>query len=396
MCRSAIRSVVGPTVIMLCALASAAAAQYEWKPGFQWPGGNGLPGQPYALAVFDDGTGPALYVGGEFHQVGDVVANNIAKWDGTRWTGDPGLGGGTNGAVQAFAVFDDGTGPGLYAAGTFTQVGGVAANRIAKWDGAIWTPLGTGVSPSSVPALAVFDDGTGPALYAGGNFVQAGGVPARSIAKWNGAAWAPVGVEMHNDCTVFALAVFDDGTGPALYAGGTFTNPYSGPGDYIAKWDGATWTPLGTGMDYVVYALAVFDDGTGPALYVGGSFTHAGDVSANRIAKWDGSAWAPLGSGMDGGSLPWVFALTVLDECSGLCPALYAGGWFTEAGGAVGTNAIAKWDGATWASVGGGIYNTVLALTVFDNGTGPALYAVGNIGTAGGISSLGIAKWAPQ
>jgi len=46
-----------------------------------------------------------------------------------------------------------------------------------------------------------------------------------------------------------------------------------------------------------VRALAVFDDGSGPALYAGGDFTTAGGVAANRIAKWNGSSWSQLGSG---------------------------------------------------------------------------------------------------
>ena len=34
-------------------------------------------------------------------------------------------------------------------------------------------------------------------------------------------------------------------------------------------------------------------------LYAGGFFTTAGEVSANYIAKWDGAAWSPLGIGMN-------------------------------------------------------------------------------------------------
>jgi hypothetical protein len=36
----------------------------------------------------------------------------------------------------------------------------------------------------TVYALTVFDDGTGPALYAGGEFTTAGGTPASYIAAW--------------------------------------------------------------------------------------------------------------------------------------------------------------------------------------------------------------------
>ena len=170
----------------------------------------------------------------------------------------------------------------------------------------------------------MFDDGGGPALYAGGNFTTAGGVAANRIAKWDGSSWSALGSGTERR-SVYALTVFDDGGGPALYAGGDFTTAGGVAANRIAKWDGSSWAALGSGMSDNVHALTVFDDGGGPALYAGGFFTTAGGVTANRIAKWDGSSWAALGSGMSGA----VFALTVFDDGSGL-PALYAGGRLRE------------------------------------------------------------------
>jgi hypothetical protein len=84
--------------------------------------------------------------------------------------------------VSTLTVLDDGTGPALYAGGDFTTAGGVSANRIAKWDGTEWSPLGNGID-DWVRALAVFDDGSGPALYAGGYFSTAGGIDVNRIAR---------------------------------------------------------------------------------------------------------------------------------------------------------------------------------------------------------------------
>ena len=49
------------------------------------------------------------------------------------------------------------------------------------------------------------------------------------------------------------------------------------------------------------FQMIVHDDGSGSgsALLVGGWFTSAGGVAANRVAKWDGSTWSALGSGMN-------------------------------------------------------------------------------------------------
>ena len=84
---------------------------------------------------------------------------------------------------------------------------------------------------------------------------------------------------------VNATAVFDDGGDPALYVAGRFTTAGEISANYIAKWDGAGWSPVGGGMDATVWALATFDDGSGPALYAGGAFGRAGGNLAHGIAR---------------------------------------------------------------------------------------------------------------
>jgi hypothetical protein len=41
---------------------------------------------------------------------------------------------------------------------------------------------------------------------------------------------------------------------------------------------------------FSAYSLAVFDDGSGPALYAGGSFISDGDLTVNRVARGTGAA----------------------------------------------------------------------------------------------------------
>jgi len=370
------------------------------------PFGEGTSGTVRALAVYNDGTGSALYVGGLFETAGGVVVNNIAKWDGTTWSALAGPSGtGTDAVVIALTVFDDGGGPALYAGGSFTTAGGVEVNHVARWDGSGWSdlsgPAGTGVGGSFVKVLTSFDDGTGPALYAGGQFTTAGGLEAGQIARWDGQEWSALTGPSGNGVDGFgpdALAIFDDGGGADLYVGGWFTSAGGLTANYIARWDGTEWStldyPTGTGMGGPVSALATFDDSAGHGLIAGGFFQLAGGVTANRIAKWDGSSWSPLATPSGNGTNGSVEDLAVLN--CGDSPALYAGGGFTTAGG-LAANRIAKWDGAAWSDLSGpsgnGVDDFVNALMVFNDDGGASLIAGGTFGAAGGGVASRIARW---
>jgi len=413
-------------------------------------------GTVHALRVFDDGTGPALYAGGYFHSAAGISTDRVARWDGASWSGlapaPPPEDCFDSTRVFALAEYDDGGGPALYAGGSFEDLGGVPALRVARYSGAAWQPLGFGIGGTMVSSLAVYDGGEGPELYAGGLFNKAGNLSSGvlNLARWNGWRWASLdgGLEVSTTGSstvpvgIQALAVHDDGTGPALYAagwltgtaaalygdsiarwngrgwsavGGGLAGQQSGGvallshggdlhagGDFlraegrwvnrIARWDGAGWRSFGTGFDRPVQALAVYDDGTGPALYAGGEFNAFGDVALNHVGRWNGSAFTPVGGGTDGD----VHALEVHDDGTG--PALYAGGSFAAAGG-VPARSVARWAGEAWSPLGAGVgyadgeLGTVFALASHDDGGGPALYGGGRFLEAGGLATANLARW---
>lgn len=404
----------------------------------------GADGSVNALAIFDDGRGggPALYAGGSFTQIGGITIKGIARWNGSYWSAVGSGMGGTSPSVRALTVFDDGSGPALFAAGVFTSAGGVPANRIAKWNGTTWSALGTGLS-STADDMLIFDDGTGPALYvagnfqsaggvvvkyiarwngtnwssvgggtndrvdclaihddgsglalfAGGHFTKAGGIDAYNIARWNGSTWAPVGLGMN--LSVEGLEVFDEGgpEGPVLVASGFFTIAGGQPAAHIAQWNGTNWLPMGTGVDNAASGMGVFDDGTGPALFVGGGFEHAGGVPAHRVARWKNGAWSGLGAGTS--NSPSAFL--VHDDGSGAGVRLFMGGGFETADGMT-VNRIATWNGTSWSAVGHGLNRTVDALHVFEDGSrdGGVLCIGGKFTTAGGGPVGYAVKWDGQ
>ncbi|MBT8484291.1 MAG: hypothetical protein HKO59_04410 [Phycisphaerales bacterium] len=465
---------------------------------FRWDGttsieiATGIDGVVWDLAWFDDGDGGALYAGGEFTQISGVAASNLARWDGVTWSAvGGGVGGDVFSRVFGLGVFDDGSGAALFMAGSFTTAGGTPASNVARWDGTSFSDLGGGLN-SAAWALAVHDDGTGPRLYASGVFSEAGGVPAERVAAWDGSAWSAVGGDLApgivftlaswngrlygagrdlpggtvvrlddatwvpiatSESSVVSLLPFDDGNGEQLHAGGNFYDVdgaravgvaryngrvWSAPGtdnfgnglsssalaiaeydadgpgggeaelfaggffryggdqlvNRIARRDGDTWASVDGGANDAVRALLTHDDGTGDALYAAGRFDEIGGVTAPRIARWNGASWSDVGGGFDGGSFPRVDALAVFDDGSG--PRLFAGGNFQTAGpAAIAAFAVAAWDGKAWSPVGRGFDDVIVSVqsfAAFDAGTGPALYAGGFLQSGfGGL--VNVARW---
>jgi hypothetical protein len=245
--------------------------------------GQGLNNRAYALATFDDGTGPSLYAAGIFTNSGGEPLSRIARWDGQSWQA---LGTGLNGIVNTLEVFDDGSGPALYAGGLISLAGSQPVQQVARWDGQAWSPLGAGGPDNMVNDLAVFDDGNGAALYAAGRFENAGDQPAPGIARWDGIAWSAVGDGLATE--IFALLPFEDADGPALFAAGSFVATLDSlPAIGIARWDGQAWRRMGLGVGGAGgRTLASAQLGLGPAMFVGGTFTSAGSQQAASIARW--------------------------------------------------------------------------------------------------------------
>jgi hypothetical protein len=226
----------------------------------------------------------------------------------------------------------------VYVAGDFT--GAASGSYITRFDGQSYSPL-----PSPLPAratsLAVYDDGTGPALYVGGsqwtfNF----GIVRYGVLKWTGTSWESTGYPQDNlGDGITDMVVYDDGEGPELYAG-------TSSGMKLRRYNGAGWS-LVPGNPWNALAMAVYDDGGGPALYVGGQFLTAGGQSVRNIAKFRNGSWSDVGGGLTMNNNPQgiVSAMETLDLGDG--PRLFAGGEFNRAG-TTPAFAITSWDGSGW------------------------------------------------
>jgi hypothetical protein len=338
----------------------AAPGDEHWAAQFGWPG----PGGEILSIATQNGN---IYASGLFSPSTNAP---VEVWNGAQWSAI----GQVYGYPQAIVYDMAFVGNYLYIAGSFTNVSGVAANGLARWDGANWNSVGFS---GSLQALAV----SGNNLYVGGTFTNAtaDGPVATNIAVWDGAAWHPMGGGLGGapgtGSGVTAITVQSG----MVYAGGGYTNSGSLLITNMAVWNGSSWSGLGGPFNSAVYALA-FNGGN---LVAGGPFSQIGATPASGIAEWNGSSWAGLGGGVAGGSP--INDITRLAIVNGT---VYASGAFTSAGGVAATN-IAAWNGSSWSALGSGVSSTITRL--FSNGAN--LYVGGNFRYAGGIIANGLASW---
>jgi hypothetical protein len=337
--------------------------------------------------------GKDVYVGGRFASAGGVAVSGIARWDGETWSN---VGGGVDycrgvfcfPTVYALQV----KGNELIAGGNFGSIGGVTANKVAKWDGSNWSAIGDGVvicdgsDCLTVQSLAL----SGDDIYAVGNVLTdlkeiGGTLKVEGFARWDGNSWSPVGGGVTGEsvsASINTIAV----NGSDIYIAGNFKTAGSTSANNIARWNGREWSALGSGVDgctnsnpniacspYVA-TIAIH----GSDVYAGGRFTTAGGAAASNIARWDGQNWHALGSGANG----LVMKLAAYGDY------VYAGGTFTEIDG-VKANGIARFDGTNWSPVGSGVDGFVDVIE-FSN---EYMYAAGGFSAAGGKAAYNIARW---
>jgi trimeric autotransporter adhesin len=404
-----------PSLVLLSAAALAVSAGQahaqlcaDWDTSFGFPGATGEPtaNQPTVwepwirtFTTHDLGNGPMLFAAGMFSHIGGVPARHVGM------SADGGL----SWQAMGSGLFHDGNtlswsqvwtsagfGNSVYFGGMFTDAGGIFASRIARWDGELWHTVGGGLGGAIGPtliearAMTTWDDGRGEALYVGGRFPTAGGITVNNIARWDGANWEPLGSGMTSvggsGQDVYALAVFQN----KLYAGGWFVRAGGVDASRIASWDGTSWSALpGPQINSDVNDLVVFDDGTGEALYAVGWFTRAGTpavVTLNGVGKFDGNTWHALGNGVITDTfLHVVLAAAVIDDGNG--PALHVGGYLPHLAN------LARFNGATWDTVGGGIWGgdpeIVAELQAYEN----RLHVGGQFAFAGANPASSMARW---
>jgi hypothetical protein len=290
-----------------------------------------------------------LFVAGDYTADSSNL-NNIARWDGADW--QP-LDSGMVGGVYAMEKFNGE----LHIGGYFYNVSNISNTRkIARWDGTAFHPLSKGITSGGQVNVMLSYNGN---LYVGGSFQTIDSLPIHTIAKWDGATWSSVCNITGTFAMVESMAIYNG----ELYIGGYFTGINGQPMRNIARFDGTSWFAVGDGLSSDVIALVV--DSATNRLYAAGNFTSTGTgaiIFPSNVAYWDGAAWTPVGNG------PALSptSLTIYKN------QIYVGGYFSWINNIVNSsgdtlNFICKWDGNDWQPLGKGLNCSVQALSVFNN-----------------------------
>ncbi len=243
-----------------------------------------------------------------------------------------------------------------------------------------------GVNGTQVDVLKVINN----ELYLGGGFAFGSSQASSCIQKFNAntITWDSLA------CGVYGVVYGIEEYSGYIYAGGQFLtakscNPW--PNDYIpntnklAKWDGVQWSGVDSifsaNMNGSIYTLKYKND-----LYIGGlyGFFPVSNGEAKCIVKYNGSTIDNMQGGVDGFPLS-VRCMTVYKGD------LYIAGEFQQAGGVIGYNNIARWDGTNWQMLGTGVNGGVNAMAV--DTVNNLLYVGGGFTQAGSVSTLYFAAW---
>lgn len=314
---------------------------------------------------------------GDFTAIGSQPAFYMARWDGAAWSAIAG--------AQAFvaALVADPAG-GMIALGPRTPT--AVTTPVRRWSNGAWMTLASTIrngAANGVIQCGMFDEsGT---LYIGGAFTNIQNVDAANVAAWDGATWSPVGTGLPHPVRHLAslptgnlvaacdvggtasndalyiyregawslLAEVDGNTGPLLMQSsgdmismGTFLQCDGVVSRRIVRYDGQSFQSMGegTGLDDYVHTMAIGPNGD---LIVGGEFTIAGNQVARGIARWDGTQWHGYGSGIRQTASNAVRDLVVLPSGE-----IFIAGNFTALGDGTPAMNMARWDGQAWRSTG--------------------------------------------
>ncbi|MBX3222465.1 MAG: hypothetical protein KF795_18250 [Labilithrix sp.] len=278
------------------------------------------------------------------------------------------------------------------------------------WDPSFSLP---GVSGRLGPAVNAIARIANRQIALAGNFEQAGSIPTKFVALWNGNQWLSISTGLTGAIDKMV----------ATPTGELFGTVRTDTGATLFKWNKTVWTEVAQ-FDGHVTGIDMAPDGT---LYASGAFTTIGASAIADLAKFSNNTWSAVPNAPEGAEVvrvvgtsicvggrfnPWSGGLGVQCLENGTWQdkpfgpdangniadigvqngTLVAAGQFTldmmsDAG------SLARWSGSEWELIGGGLEGIGAANVVDMEIDGDKIYVTGGIRFAGGQQVSHAAMW---
>lgn len=249
----------------------------------------------------------------------------------------------TNGAVYAITHDQNND---IYAGGAFTS----PQNYFMKYSGGTWSHFGPLSTINGTVYAMLWDINN--YLFIGGSFTN----PYAGIAIYD-----PVnGVWLTLSSGTGTVRCFCQGLDGSVYIGGTFTSFNGTSSNAVVAYNPVTNVTKqivpGTVSGNIitlnpgVYTLVTLPNGN---IVAGGDFTTFNGIPCNNVAIYNGTTWQPMGSGLN-----WMVTKLVVNQSTG---EIYATGFFFQSGNVTVTRGFAKWNGSSW--VPGDLNNSTTVTT---------------------------------
>jgi hypothetical protein len=310
-------------LLAACCCSSDLHAQLNWDTRFTRPGVIGYQprfslDQDSSLIVsgldFINGIciqPAAVFNKGEWHQLG--------KWDRSYYLYGPFLFQGR-----------------LHSIGRFRGADGLWSDGLARYDQNEWHLL---IKPNKSFSGIIVDS----IIYLYGSFDSIDGRPANGFAAWNCTSFTAIDLDLP---PLTGSSSFDKGIthiekyNGSLYMVGYFSFTDSVTSRYIVRYDPADQrlSSVGTGTDAIIWDLQEWRGD----LYATGQFNEAGGKGAYHFARWNGNTWSPVGTARDVLTCYSASMTTFRNE-------LLVFGGVTKAG-RIPISSIASWNGVEWSA----------------------------------------------
>lgn len=289
----------------------------------------------------------------------------------------------------------------IYATGIFNRInGGHKSFKLAKFDGTRWMAFTDSVNGPDFPMeikvrngdiwvadtkgllryngtwqlvgntnnqpIYDFDIDAAGNIYVVGNFTSINGVSISGVAKYNGTTWSALGTGVTVSSSNQARAVHC--MSGQVYIAGPFNSVGGVTCSGFAKWNGNSWSAVNTGG--MILGTSTHFTEFNHQLYLSALSSTTGFNQFNRVFKFDGTMLVQLGGNFD----------SDINHLRFVNNKLYVAGNFSLCGSTP-VNHLAYWNGTSWVNDGQG-----LNFTTYDIAANNTCTMVGGAGTNFGES----------